>query len=166
MSPFIISDVTKKAIDHWLTKYPAEQKRSAVIPSLLLVQKDNNGWLSEPAMEALANYLELPPIYIYEVSTFYDMYELKPIGRHKINVCTNVSCMLRGSDEIVACLKKRLGIGLGETTPDKKFTLRESECLAACGGAPMCQVNDQHYHENLTPKKMLAMIDRLEKECD
>lgn len=166
MSTFVISDDNKTKIDHWLTKYPPEQKRSAVVPALLYVQEQNEGWLSESAMDAVAEYLDLPPIMVYEVATFYDMFELKPIGKHKISVCTNLSCMLRGSDEIVSCLKRRLGIGLGETTKDRRFTLREVECMAACGGAPMCQIDDRDYHENLTPEKMLEIIDTLEKEAD
>ncbi len=161
-APFVISADVCEQIDHWLTKYPAEQKRSAVVAALLLVQQQNGGWLSEPAMDAVAGYLSLAPIEAYEVATFYDMFELKPVGKNKINVCTNVSCMLRGSDKIVSYLKERLGVGLGETTADGQFTLRESECLAACVGAPMCQVNDKKYHENLTPEKMGDIIDQLE----
>lgn len=163
---FVLSDSVKREIDHWLEKYLPDQKRSAVIPSLLFVQKQNNGWLSEAAMNALADYLNLPRMAVYEVATFYDLYNLKPIGTHKISICTNVACLLMGSDEIVSCLKKRLGIGLGETTADRKFTLREVECMAACGGAPMCQVNDQAYHERLTPEKMLAIIEGLDKGDD
>ena len=166
LSAFTISDENKKKIDHWITKYPAEQKRSAVVPALLFVQEQNNGWLSESAMHAVADYLGLPRIEVYEVATFYDMYELKPIGKNKISICTNLSCMLRGSDEIVSCIKERLGISPGETTTNHKFTLREVECLAACGGAPMCQINDREYYENLTPEKMLFLIDRLDKETD
>ena len=165
-SPFLIEESVKKEIDRWLTKYPPEQKRSAVVAALLSVQAQNGGWVSEAAMDAVADYLALPRIEVYEVATFYDMFELQPMGRHKISVCTNLPCMLRGSDDIVACLKKRLSIGLGETTQDGKFTLREAECLAACGGAPMCQIDDKEYHENLTPEKMLALIDRLEKGVD
>ncbi len=160
---FVLSDKVKREIDHWLTKYPSDQKRSVVIPALLFVQKQNNGWLSEAAMNALADYLDLPRIAVYEVATFYDLYNLKPIGAHKISICTNVACFLMGSDEIVLCLKKRLGVGFDETTADGKFTLREVECMAACGGAPMCQVNDQVYHERLTPEKMLAIIDDLDR---
>jgi len=166
MNPFEIDASIKKEIDHWLTKYPPEQKRSAVVAALLYVQEQNKGWLSEPAMDAVAHYLSLPPIEVYEVASFYEMYELKPIGKHKISICTNLPCMLRGSDEIVACLKKRLNIGLGETSEDGLFTLREAECLAACGGAPMCQIDEKEYHENLTPEKMLALIDQLEKEAN
>lgn len=161
---FAIDESVAKEIDHWLTKYPVDQKRSVVVPALLFVQKQNGGWLSEAAMNALADYLELPRIWVYEVATFYDMYNLKPIGKHKISVCENVSCFLMGSDEIVDCLKKRLGINFNETTPDGLFTLKSVECLAACGGAPMCQIDDQEYHENLTPEKMLAIIDKLEQE--
>jgi len=161
---FIISDAVKQEIDRWCLKYPKENKRSVVIPALLFVQKQNNGWLSDAAMEALSTYLDLPPIMIYEVATFYDMYNLSPIGKHKISVCVNVSCFLNGSDAIVDCLKKRLGIGLDETTPDGLFTLKGVECMAACGGAPMCQIDDEAYHEYLTPEKMLALVDQLAGE--
>jgi len=163
LQSFIIAEPVTAEIDRWLEKYPPEQKRSALVTALLLVQEQNDGWLSEEAMKAVANYLELPDIAVYEVATFYDMYNLKPIGKHKIAVCTNISCLLRGSDEIVACLKKRLGVDLNETTSDGQFTLRETECLAACAGAPMCQVDDKEYHEDLTPEKMLAIIDELEQ---
>jgi len=114
VSLFVIDESIKKKIDHWLTKYPPEQKRSAVVPALLFVQEQNDNWLSESAMDAVAEYLGLSRIEVYEVASFYDMFELQPIGKHKIGICTNLSCMLRGSDEIVACLKERLGIGLGE----------------------------------------------------
>ncbi len=163
---FTIADSVKKEIDRWLLKYPPEQKRSTVVTALLLVQKQNQGWLSEPAMNAVADYLEIPRIAVYEVATFYDLYNLKPVGKHKISLCTNVSCFLMGADEIAECLKKRLGIQFGETTSDGKFTLKSVECMAACGGAPMCQVNDQRYYENLTPKKMLDLIERLEGETN
>lgn len=158
---FIIPDSITKEIDRWLSKYPTNQKRSAVVPALLLVQKQNGGWIDPSVMEAVAEYLGLQTIEVFEVATFYDMFNLKPIGKYKISLCTNLSCMLMGSKAIVDCLKKRLGIGLGETTSDGLFTLKEVECMAACGGAPMCQVNDQEYHEQLTPEKMLALIDQL-----
>ena len=109
MTLFHINDDVKQEIDRWLTKYPADQKRSALLPALLKVQAQNEGWLSEAAMDAVADYLGLARIEVYEVATFYDLFELKPIGKHKISVCTNLPCMLRGSDDIVACLKKRLG---------------------------------------------------------
>ncbi|HLD84402.1 MAG TPA: NAD(P)H-dependent oxidoreductase subunit E [Coxiellaceae bacterium] len=158
---FELSTKTKQEIDHWLTKYPADQRRSAVVASLLAVQAQNDGFLSDIAIDAVADYLKIPRIEAYEVVTFYDMYHLKPIGKHKIAVCTNISCMLRGSDDIVHYLKKRLGIGFNETTSDGQFTLREVECLAACGGAPVCQVDDQEYIENLTPDKIERLVDKL-----
>ena len=163
-SPFIINEEVAKEIDRWLAKYPSDQKRSAVVPTLLFVQKQNGGWLSEAAMNTVADYLELPRVWVYEVATFYDMYNLKPIGKHKIGICQNVSCFLRGSDGIAACIKNRLGIDFNETTPDGLFTLKSVECMAACGGAPMCQIDDHEYHENLTQEKMLAIIDELEME--
>lgn len=161
---FELSQNTTQKIDHWLTKYPADQRRSAVVASLLAVQEQNGGHLTDDAMKAVADYLQIPHIEAYEVATFYDMYNLKPIGKHKIAICTNISCMLRGSDEILDCVKKRLNIAINETTADGKFTLREVECLAACAGAPMCQIDDKHYHENLTPQKMDSLIDELSKE--
>ncbi len=159
---FILSDKVKEGIDHWLKKYPPDQRQSAVVAALLLVQEQNGGWLSDASMNAVAEYLGIAPIVAYEAATFYDMYNMKPIGKHKISVCTNVSCMLRGSGKIVDCLEKRLGVKLGETTKDGLFTLREVECLAACVGAPMCQIDDEVYHENLTEEKMLALVDELQ----
>jgi len=164
LTTFIISDEVKQVIDDWVVKYPPNQKRSAVLTALLKVQEQNEGWLSESAMDAVAEYLGLSAIEVYEVATFYDMFELKPIGKYKISVCTNLSCMLRGSDEIVSALTKRLGIGLGETTKDHLFTLREVECMAACGMAPMCQINNREYYEYLTPEKIISIIDELEQK--
>lgn len=161
---FQLSTAVTQEIDHWLKKYPPEQKRSAVVAALLVAQEQNNGWLSEPVMEAVADYLGLARIEVFEVASFYDQYNLKPIGKHKISVCTNVSCMLRGADEILNCIHTRLGIKPGETSEDGKFTLREVECMAACADAPMCQIDDKVYHENLTPKKMAALIDQLAQE--
>ncbi|OGT34579.1 MAG: NADH dehydrogenase [Gammaproteobacteria bacterium RIFCSPHIGHO2_02_FULL_39_13] len=158
---FELSKETKQHIDHWLTKYPADQRRSAVVASLLAAQEQNGGYLTNEAVNVVADYLRIPHIEAYEVATFYDMYNLKPIGKHKIAVCTNISCMLRGSDEIIAHLKKRLNIAPGETTADGKFTLCEVECMAACGGAPMCQVDDKEYVENLTREKIDEVLERL-----
>ena len=155
----------KQTIDHWIGKFPIEQKRSAVVAALLAAQEENNGWLSEPIMDAVAEYLELSKIEVYEVATFYDMFELEPIGKYKIGLCTNVSCKLRGSDDIEAALFDRLGVRLGETTDDNLFTLRETECLGACANAPMCQVNTKAFHEDLTVESMMAMIDRFEQEA-
>jgi NADH-quinone oxidoreductase subunit E len=157
----LLSEESRAAIDRWIAKYPPDQKQSAVMGALSVVQEANGGSLTTELMDAVADYLEMQPIAVYEVATFYSMYELKPVGRHKLCVCTNVSCMLRGSDEIVAHLKNKLGIGFGETTADKKFTLKEVECLGACGGAPMMQLG-REYHENLTPEKLDEILAKLD----
>lgn len=156
----LISPENRAEIDRWIAKYPPERKQSAVMAALRIVQEQNGGWLTTALMDAVATYLEMPPIAVYEVATFYSMYEHKPVGKHKICVCTNVSCMLRGSEEVVAHLKKRLGIGFKETTPDGQFSLKEVECLAACGGAPAMQIGTQYY-ENLTPEKIDEILDGL-----
>jgi NADH-quinone oxidoreductase subunit E len=156
----LLSEESRAAIDRWIAKYPPDQKKSAVMGALSVVQDANGGWLTTELMDAVADYLDMPPIAVYEIATFYSMYELKPVGQHKLCVCTNVSCMLRGSDDIVAHLKKKLGIGFGETTSDKKFTLKEVECLGACGGAPMMQIG-REYHENLTSEKIDEILGKL-----
>ncbi len=160
----VLDEQVKKQIDHWIAKYPPQQKRSAVVAALLLAQEKNGGWLSDSVMNEIATYLELTRIEVYEVATFYDMFELKPVGQHKISVCTNIACMLRGSDDILAAIKNRLNIDPGQITADGKFYLREVECMAACTSAPMCQIDDKKYHENLTPQKMLELIDQLDRE--
>ena len=147
-------------IDNWIAKYPADQKQSAVMAALRIAQDQNGGWLTTELMDEIAAYLEMPNIAVYEVATFYSMYEHSPVGQHKISVCTNVSCMLCASDEIVAHFNKRLGIGLGETTADGRITLKEVECLGACVNAPVCQVG-RDYHENLTTDKVDALLDSL-----
>lgn len=157
----LISEQVRREIDKWVAKYPPERKRSAVMAALRIVQESHGGWLSDKLMDAVAEYLEMEPISVYEVASFYSMYELKPVGKHKISVCTNISCMLCGSDEIMAHLKKKLGIGLGGTTADGRFSLKEVECLGACGGAPMFQI-DKIYYENLTPAKVDEILASLE----
>ncbi len=157
----LFSPEVREEIDAWIAKYPPEWKQSAVMAALRIVQDANGGWLTTELMNDVAAYLDMPPIAVYEVATFYSMYELKPVGRHKICVCTNVSCMINGSDKIVEHLEKRLGIRLGETTEDGKFTLKEVECLGACGGAPMFQIGKQYY-ENLTPEIVDSILDGLE----
>lgn len=147
-------------LNNWIAKFPEERKASAVIPSLLLIQNNHNGWLTNSLIEEVAQYLNMPAIAVYEVATFYSMLELKPVGKHKICVCTNISCLLRGSKQVVEHLEKRLGIRLGETTQDKKFTLKEVECLASCVTAPAMQIGDTFY-ENLTPEK----IDEILEKC-
>ncbi|MBS0288046.1 MAG: NADH-quinone oxidoreductase subunit NuoE [Proteobacteria bacterium] len=153
ISPDVLSQQARLHIDEWLRKYPQEQKKSAIIAALTYVQKENGGFLTNELIEAVAAYLEMPKIAAFEVATFYSMFELKPVGRHKICVCTNISCMLSGSDEIVKYLSNKLGINLGQTTADGKFTLKSVECLAACCGAPMMQIGDDYY-ENLNAQKI------------
>jgi len=149
-------------IDKWLAKYPPDRKRSAVLAALREVQHENGGYLTNELLDAVAEYLQLPAIAVYEVATFYSMFELKPVGRHSISVCNNISCMLRGGDAILAHIEKKLGIEVGESTPDGKFYLkREEECLAACAAAPMLQI-DHVYYENLTPEKVDRILDSLE----
>jgi NADH-quinone oxidoreductase subunit E len=157
-----LSDHARAEIDNWLTRYPPDRKRSAVLAALREVQHENGGYLTKELLDAVAEYLELPLIAVYEVASFYSMFELKPVGRHSISVCNNVSCMLRGGDEILVHIEKKLGIRIGESTPDGRFYLkREEECLAACAFAPMMQI-DHVYYENLTPAKVDQILDSLE----
>jgi len=157
----MITPTTQAEIDRWLTKYPPDKKRSALLIALRLVQEDNGGWLSVDAMDAVADYLDLPKTAVYEVATFYKMYDLKPVGRHKIAVCNSISCMLNGSEKILAHLEDKLDIKPGETTADGCYTLKEVECLAACVHAPVLQVDDRTYHEKLTLEKIDALLDQL-----
>lgn len=159
----LLSNSACVQIDKHISKYPTDQKQSAVLPALHIAQEENNGWLSRDLLDAVADYLDMPHVAVYEVATFYSMFELSPIGKHKISVCTNISCMLRGSEKIVSHLESKLGIKLGETTEDGRFTLREVECLAACVNAPVCQIN-KIYHENLTAEKIDSLLDMLEKQ--
>jgi NADH-quinone oxidoreductase subunit E len=148
-----LSRHVREEIDHWLTKFPPDRKRSAVIAALHAVQHEK-GFLPQESLDAVAQYLGLPPIQVYEVATFYSMFETRPTGRHHISVCTNISCMLCGGEDILGHIQKRLGIKVGESTPDGRFYLKqEEECLAACNGAPMMMVNHV-YFENLTPDKV------------
>jgi NADH-quinone oxidoreductase subunit E len=157
----LFSPEIRAEIDKWIAKYPPEWKQSAVMAALSIVQEANGGWLTEALMDDVAAYLDMPPIAVYEVATFYSMYEPKPVGRHKICLCTNVSCMVCGSEKIVEHLEQKLGVGLGETTSDGRFTLKEVECLGACGGAPMMQIGKQYY-ENLTPELVDSILEGLE----
>lgn len=156
----LLSKEDKKVIDHWLTKFPEDKKQSAVIAALTQVQETNGGWLTTELMDEVADYLQIPKINVYEVATFYSMFELKPVGKYKIEICTNISCMLCDSDAIVKRLQDRLGIKLGETTPDGKITLKEVECIAACTAAPAIIVNGT-YHEHLTPEKVDTILEGL-----
>lgn len=148
-------------IDEWVAKYPPERKQSAVLAALREVQHENHGFLTTELMDAVAAYLGLPKIAVYEVASFYSMFETKPVGHHSISVCTNISCMLRGGEEMLAHVEKRLGIKVGESTPDGKVYLKpEEECLAACCGAPMMMI-DHVYYENLTPDKVDEILAKL-----
>lgn len=155
-----ISSARMEEIDHWIVKYPVEEKQSAVMAALRIVQEEH-GSLTPELMNAVADYLNMPSIAVYEVATFYTMYEHKPIGRHLINVCTNISCKLCGSLEVVEHLQEKLGIKLGETTKDGRYTLRSVECLGACVNAPMMQV-DKDYHESLTTNKIDKILEQYE----
>ena len=157
----LLSAASRAEIDRWIAKYPPDYKRSAVMAALRIAQDQNSGWLSTDLIEAVAEYLEMPPVEVHEVATFYTMYDLKPVGRHKVCVCTNISCQLRGSDKIMEHLQKKLGVKVGETTPGGKFTLKEVECLGACVGAPMMMVG-RTYYEDLTPEKVDEILKDLE----
>lgn len=158
----ILSHHTREEIDRWLEIYPPDQKQSAVLAALRAVQHENQGYLTTELMDAVADYLEMAKIAVYEVASFYSMFETKPVGRHSVSVCTNISCMLSGSDDIVEYIENKLGIKTGESTPDNRIYLKcEEECLAACCGGPMMMV-DHVYHENLTPEKVDKILDKLD----
>ena len=157
----MLSQESIAKIEYELTKYPADRRQAAVMSALRIAQAEK-GWLSNETIAWVADYLGIPAIAAMEVATFYNMYELEPVGRHKITVCTNISCMLRDSEAIVDHLQKRLGIGFNETTPDGKFTLKEGECMGACGGAPLFHINNTRMCEFLTPEK----VDEILKELD
>jgi len=162
MNTQLLSADVIQEIDHWLTKYPADRRQSAVIPALTAAQEHNNGYLSDELMDAVADYLGISRVTTYEVATFYSMFNREPVGKYVINVCTNISCMLMGSDSVVGHLEKKLGIKMGETTTDGKFTLKiEEECLAACNGGPMMAING-HYYEKLSPARLDEVLDGLE----
>jgi len=157
-----LADATRANIDAWIARFPPERKRSAVIQGLIAAQDQNGGWLTDELIAAVAKYLGLPPVWAYEVATFYSMFDLEPVGRHKVAICTNISCWLNGGEDIVRHCENKLGIKHGQSTPDGRVFLKvEEECLAACAGAPMMVV-DGHYHEKLTPAKVDALLDGLE----
>ena len=158
----ILSEHTRSEIDEWLKKYPEDRKQSAVLAALREAQHQNEGYLTTELMDAVAEYLGMPNIAVYEVASFYSMFETNPVGRHSISICTNISCMLMGSDSVVNHIEKKLGIKTGESTPDGKFFIKcEEECLAACCGGPMMMI-DHKYYENLTPDKIDEILDSLD----
>jgi NADH-quinone oxidoreductase subunit E len=155
---FAFSEQTKKDIDWWLAKYPPERKASAVIPVMWLVQKQE-GWVSEPAIRAIADLLEMPTIRVLEVATFYTMFHLQPVGKHHLQVCGTTPCMLRGSEELKAVCKRRIGPA-HHVTGDGLFSWEEMECMGACVNAPIVAIHD-YYHEDLTPDALEALMDKL-----
>ena len=157
----LLNEHTRHEIDEWVARFPEGRQRSAVLSALRFAQEQNQGFLTPDLMDAVAEYLKLPPIQVYEVATFYSMFETHPCGRHHVSVCTNISCMLNGADDIVTYIEKKLGIATGESTADGRiFLKREEECLAACTGAPMTMV-DHEFHEYLTPEKVDKVLDDL-----
>ena len=148
-------------VERWISKYPPERRRSAVSPVLAIAQRENSNHLTEELMNAVADYLEIPRIAAYEVATFYTMFELNKPGKHILSVCTNVSCMMAGSNDLLKLLKDQYNVGVGQTTKDGLITVKEVECMAACGGAPMVEVGGV-YHENLTKEKLASLLEELE----
>ncbi|UCC15510.1 MAG: NAD(P)H-dependent oxidoreductase subunit E [Gammaproteobacteria bacterium] len=160
--PAVLPEHVREELDRWIPRFPEGRQRSAIIAGLRAAQHENDGYLTQPLMDAVADYLDLPSIQVYEVATFYSMFETRQIGRHSVSVCTNVSCMLRGAEDIVAHIEQRLGIKTGQSTADGRIFLKqEEECLAACCGAPMMMV-DHKYFENLTPQDVDEILDGLE----
>jgi NADH-quinone oxidoreductase subunit E len=158
----LLDQNTRANIDHWVAKFPPEHKRSALIQAVIAAQHQNGGWVSKDMIEAVADYLELPPVWAFEVASFYSMIDQEPVGRHKVNICTNISCWLNGAEDMVSYIENKLGVKLGETTADDRITLIvEEECIAACCGAP-AMVVDGHYHENLDTDKIDKILDGLE----
>lgn len=158
----MLSAESIEKIEYELSKYPKDRRQAAVMSALRIVQMER-GWLSKESISDVAKYLRIPEIAALEVATFYNMYDLEPVGQHKITICTNISCMLRGSDEIVEHLQHKLGVGFNEVTPDGKFCLKEGECMGCCGGAPLLHVNNSEMHEFLTTEKVDALINELNK---
>jgi NADH-quinone oxidoreductase subunit E len=161
-APMMLSPESLAKIDKAITKYPPNQRQSAVMAALTVAQ-DEKGWLSTETMDFVAQYLGMPPIAVYEAAAFYGMYNLQPVGRNKITICTNLPCALSGAADAAEHLKKKLGIGFNETTPDGGFTLKEGECLGACGDAPVCLHNDKRMLSFMTPDKLDALIEELRK---
>ncbi|MEA3274777.1 MAG: NAD(P)H-dependent oxidoreductase subunit E [Pseudomonadota bacterium] len=152
---------TRSEIDRMIEKYPDGWKQSAVMPALTVVQEANGGWLTRELMDDVATYLDMPPVAVYEAATFYGMYDLESVGRHKVCVCNSVSCLLCGSEELMEHVEKKYGVRPGETTPDGKFTLKEVECLGACKDAPAVLIG-KTYHEKPSFDVLDKLIDELE----
>jgi NADH-quinone oxidoreductase subunit E len=160
-APAILSPEALARIDRAAAKYPPDQRQSAVMAALTIAQ-DEKGWLSTATMDFVAQYLAMAPIAVYEVASFYAMYDVKPVGRHKITICTNLPCALQGANVAAEHLKKRLGVGFNETTADGRFTLKEGECFGACGDAPVLLVNNKRMCCAMTPDKLDKLLEELE----
>lgn len=158
----MLSQESQRLIDIEVSKYPAEQKQSAVMSALRIVQQEL-GWLSKESMQDIAAYLGMPPIAVYEVASFYNMYDLNPVGKHKITVCTNLPCALSGGVHAAEYVKQKLGIEFNETTVDGLFTLKEGECMGACGDAPVLLVNNHHMCSWMTTDKIDQLLNELSK---
>ncbi len=159
---YVLSGHVRDEIEHWKARFPEGRQRSAVISALHAIQHENHGYVTAEQMNAVAEYLDLPTIQVYEVATFYSMFQTEEVGRHNVAICTNISCMLRGADDIVEHVESKLGITTGESTGDGRIYLKkEEECLAACCGAPMMMV-DHKYHENLTTDQVDEILDGLD----
>lgn len=159
-APMVLSPEALLRIDQAVAKYPPERKQSAVMAALAIAQ-DEKGWLSTETLDFVAQYLGMPPIAVYEVASFYSMYDLKPVGSHKLTICTNLPCALQGASAAAAHLKRRLGIEFGETTADACFTLKEGECMGACGDAPVVLHNNKKMLSWMTPERLDRLIDEL-----
>ena len=159
-APMVLSPEALLRIDQAVAKYPPERKQSAVMAALAIAQ-DEKGWLSTETLDFVAQYLGMPPIAVYEVASFYSMYDLKPVGSHKLTICTNLPCALQGASAAAAHLKRRLGIEFGETTADACFTLKEGECMGACGDAPVVLHNNKKMLSWMTPESLDRLIDEL-----
>lgn len=162
MNSLMLSTESLKKIDREIAKYPVDKKQSAVMSALAIAQ-DEKGWLATETMDFIANYLEMPAIAVYEVATFYNMYNLKPIGKYKLTICTNLPCALSGSNQAVDYLKKKLGIGFNETTADGLFTLKEGECMGACGDAPVLLVNNKRMCSFMTENQIDKLLEELKE---
>jgi NADH-quinone oxidoreductase subunit E len=161
-TPSVLSPESCRRIDREIAKYPAEHKQSAVMAALAIAQ-DEHGWLPEDVIAAVANYLDMAPIAVYEVASFYSMYKLQPAGRCKLTICTNLPCALSGANQAAEHLKRRLGIGFGETTADGQFTLKEGECLGACGDAPVLLVNNKRMESFMSKERLDALLDEMKQ---
>lgn len=158
----MLSAESIKKIDHEIAKYPATQKQSAVMSALAIAQ-DEKGWLANETMDFIAHYLGIPAIAVYEVATFYNMYNLQPVGKYKLTICTNLPCALSGGNDAAARLKQKLGIGFNQTTADGKFTLKEGECMGACGDAPVLLVNNRRMCSFMSDEKIDQLLEELSK---